>query len=157
MNKKSFFILPKKISIIFSIEIVDKDFYGTTDGGSDVKSACEKIKMERGHCLAHVLHLFINDVLKKFPQLMDFVNKLKAICKALTWSSEVLRKLKEMEENRRLQDCLLFITGLGKNILLLIIICVVLLNWMVLSILSIILSFYIHFYIFFLYLFTNYY
>lgn len=85
-------------------ELAEHESTATTDGGSDVKSACTMMNLSRDHCLAHDLHLMVNDVFKEVPQLLDVINQYKAVCRALTYSSDSLRTVVQMDASNKMAD-----------------------------------------------------
>lgn len=93
---------------------IEKQIKFVTDGGSDVVSACQKLGYERDHCIAHVIHLVINDCVQNFTQLEEEISSYKKICKALFYSNDLFKELKTLEYQEKVGKLMLNFSELSK-------------------------------------------
>lgn len=105
--------------VMESYNLGNKTFLPVTDNGSDLKSACKILQLEREPCLCHNLHLFVaTDLITGFVPLQpirDLIHRMKDINRALIYRHEQLKKINDDEYNKRLYHLVSSVKDISKR------------------------------------------
>lgn len=87
-------------------KLLDKKLITVTDGGSNVKSACNLIKVKRLSCVAHQINRLIQfDLFEKNAQqikpICDLIEKLRKIQRSLIYKFDQLSNIYKRDQNEK--------------------------------------------------------
>lgn len=105
--------------VIREYELSDKKLTAVTDGGSNVKKACELMKLSRSGCIAHILHNVITrDLMRNtsVQAIADLMAHLRQIQRKLTYRHAELKAIHDAERQQELWTLLNEFEDNGTNI-----------------------------------------